>query len=170
MEIEYGSINYRHFKKRYINFLDLVGKILKGIYIDSTKSILIFDFVDSIIAMHHYQNCCESVNIVEVSGVCPIIRPQEVLYVEEVTSNSMEDMLVRDSEISMDIIFRINEINFENNYESATYTFYKLTTATMDLFIRWNGESNGYYSETVDIDELTEMPTNVILLTDDYIA
>lgn len=79
--------------------------------------------------MYHEQDCCESV------------------YVEDITGD-MEDIIgspIRQAE----------ESSQENTHasESGTWTFYKLNSQKYrgGVCIRWNGESNGYYSEGVNI-------------------
>lgn len=77
--------------------------------------------------LYHFQDCCESVYVEDVCGdvkdICGIITEAEEVVSEE---------------------------NIKPGSESATWTFYKIGTQKGSITIRFYGESNGYYSESVD--------------------
>lgn len=87
--------------------------------------------------MLHHQDCCESVYIESIVGDLEDLVGTPILLAQEVT----QDCGVSDDE----------DVNY--NRESATWTFYKLATIKGYVTIRWLGESNGYYSESVDFYE-----------------
>lgn len=81
--------------------------------------------------MHHYQNCYESVSLYDVIGDLSDIVGEEILEAEEATSDIHPD-------------------GYEREYcDSFTWTFYKIRTRKGGVTLRWLGESNGYYSESV---------------------
>ncbi len=86
--------------------------------------------------MYHDQGCCESVSVEDIDGDFSGLIGSPLLMAEEV-SNPTEEL---DKDRSFD--------------DSHTWTFYKLGTVRESVTIRWLGESNGYYSESVDFQEL----------------
>lgn len=76
---------------------------------------------------HHFQDCCESVDIADIVGDLEDLTGSPLLEAECVTNTSKVD-----------------------DYESQTWTFYKFGTIKGHVNVRWYGSSNGYYSETVD--------------------
>lgn len=81
--------------------------------------------------MHHWQDCCETVSIVDVTGDPDDLLGEAILRAEESSADAGD-----------------------NTSESGTWTFYKLATRKGYVDIRWLGESNGYYSESVDFEEV----------------
>ena len=86
--------------------------------------------------MFHKQDCCESVSIEQVTGDPADLIGNEILVAEESTSDTNPDGVVK------------------KDQESYTWTFYKLATIKGYVDIRWYGESNGFYSESVDFKEV----------------
>ena len=86
--------------------------------------------------MNHIQECCEDVRLEEVVGDPKALVGQKVLAAFEST-NRDEDP--RPSPWS----------------ESWTWTFYTIRTMKHTVVFRWLGESNGYYSESVDFRQVT---------------
>ena len=78
----------------------------------------------------HQQDCCESVDINDITGDLQDLVGAPMLIAEEVKGATEPD---------------------EEHYESYSYTFYKFATRKGYVDVRWLGESNGYYSEGVDL-------------------
>lgn len=77
----------------------------------------------------HQQNCCEDVRL------------------EDFTTDDI---------VGATVISSTEETNSEDSTgveypDSFTWTFYKIQTTKGELWMRWLGVSNGYYSEDVDL-------------------
>lgn len=113
----------------------LLGKTVKNIYINEDKEVIFHvktnnRFNDEVYKMFHEQDCCENVYLACIDGnLCDLIGEQ--LVVAECVSHSSE-----------------------TNDGSKTWTFYRFATTKGFVVLRWCGESNGYYSESVDIVKL----------------
>jgi hypothetical protein len=79
----------------------------------------------------HYQDCCESVSIEDVCGDIRDLVGEPILLAEEVSGEA--------------------PASDEDHWGSQTWTFYKFATRKGYVDVRWLGESNGYYSESVDM-------------------
>ena len=80
----------------------------------------------------HQQDCCERVDINDIVGDLEDLVGEPLLVAEEVEGETPVDFNERD-------------------HESVTWTFYKFATRKGYVDVRWLGESNGYYSEGVDL-------------------
>ena len=78
----------------------------------------------------HQQDCCETVSINDIVGDLQDLVGEPLLISEEVKGATEPDA---------------------EHYESYSYTFYKFATRKGYVDVRWLGESNGYYSEGVDL-------------------
>lgn len=90
--------------------------------------------------MCHEQGCCESVTIESIVGDVSDLLGLPILVAEEVTHLDANPEGVKAPAYQ----------------DSFTWTFYKLATRKGYVDIRWYGESNGYYSESVDFLETTK--------------
>lgn len=123
--------NHSFWSIKMENFSDLVGKTCTNVEnIDDTEIVFTLDTGEKY-ALFHWQDCCESVYVESIVGDLSDLIGTPILVAEEV-SNS-------DPQPGQDV----------PEYDSFTWTFYKLATKKGYVDIRWYGTSNGHYSEAV---------------------
>ena len=116
---------------------DLVGKTLTEIKNNDDRLIFIVDDGTQY-KMYHKQDCCESVSIEDINGDLEDLIGNPILLAEEVSN--YEPVSEEDKQKTKEA----------NEWGSCTWTFYKLATIKGYVDIRWFGQSNGYYSESVN--------------------
>ena len=104
---------------------DMVGKKITGIYYDEEHFQIRTD--DCVYAFYHEQSCCESVYLTQVDGISDKIIGSRIVMAEEVVDEK------------------------DTEYGHIAWTFYKIGTTKGIIDFRFQGESNGYYSESVDL-------------------
>ena len=118
---------------------ELIGKTLTKIENKDNEE-LIFECNDGTkYKMFHYQDCCESVTIEDICGNLDDLIGNPILRATEDTNS------------------KSNSEGIKKEYQdSFTWTFYNISTVKGTVTIRWYGESNGYYSESVDFEKIKE--------------
>ncbi len=112
-----------------INYLR--GEKIKGVRFPKEKYFIEIDFYSgNCLKFWHDQDCCEDVDLSDSSLV-------------EDELNSLIASVILDFEIITEREER------ENSY--LTWSFYKLQTSVGNCTIKFQGESNGYYSEEVSL-------------------
>ena len=113
----------------------LVGKILTKI--ENNYNEIIFHCTDGKrYKMYHDQDCCESVTIEDIVGdLSDLIGSPIIRATEDMSRDDPNDVI-------------------KEFQDSFTWTFYNIATAKGHVTIRWYGESNGYYSESVNFKEI----------------
>ena len=125
VEVNWSPFNYRYRSNNRCDIDDLVGKVIKGwAYSDMYFQILTDDCV---YIFYHEYSCCESVWLTQVDGINDKIIGSRIVIAEVVT----------------------DEKDTENGH--ITWTFYKIGTNKGMIDFRFQGESDGGYSETVDL-------------------
>ena len=104
---------------------DMVGKKVLGIYYDEENFQILTG--DGVYAFYHEQSCCESVWLTQVDGISDKIIGSRIVIAEVVTDEK------------------------DTEHGHITWSFYKIGTNKGMIDFRFQGESNGYYSETVDL-------------------
>lgn len=113
------------------NFEVLKGEVITKIKIRSNERMDFYTESGNLFEMYYEPDCCASCNIEEIHGDLNDILNTPILLAEEVSSNKNPPGVTKEYQ------------------DSFTWTFYKLATIKGSVTIRWYGESNGYYSESV---------------------
>jgi hypothetical protein len=127
----------------YISFSEeipvatLQGKTLISISTINNEEILFSTSDNEQYVMFHRQGCCEGVWLQDVVGDFNDLIGSPLLLVEE--SSNSDDAPVT-----------------EYTPESYTWTYYKFATIKGYVDLRWFGQSNGWYSESVNFVKLDD--------------
>lgn len=112
----------------YKEYLDnMVGRVVKYVDIDYDQMKITCED-NSVFTFYHEQDCCECVYITDTEGEPMSLKGWKLLLVD------MEET-----------------IHQSYGYESKTTTVVKFVTDENTVSVKWIGESNGYYSESVDL-------------------
>lgn len=120
-----------------MNFSDLVGMTMLSVEQIGDDVIRFTSCDNRTFVLFHRQDCCETVEIESIVGDLSDLVGVPILLAEEACSNDTPSDYVSEYEP-----------------DSQTWTFYKLRTIKGSVDIRWFGSSNGYYSESVDFEEV----------------
>lgn len=120
--IPYNTEEYRSTPK----FEQLQGMIITAVVYRETNESLLIHLNTHVLEMIHHQGCCETVYLADVVGSFEDLIGYPLLEVSE----SIVDIATEDM--------------------SSTASYYNFKTVKASVQLRWVGESNGYYSETVD--------------------
>ncbi len=119
-------------KRKHVEFSVLVGEVLDAVDIDKRKDqILLTTRSGRQFLVYHEQDCCESVRIVGQDGNFEKLIGKPIVEARDNAVDTSEE--AADSQTTTTLIFRV---------DGET------------VISRWVGDSNGYYSESVDIAEL----------------
>lgn len=119
-------------------FSTLLGKTLTVVERIGDEAIVFRCDDGTAFKMLHNDDCCESVAIESIVGDLTDLIGSPITMAEESTSDTWPSDAKPPGYTA----------------DSFTWTFYKLATVKGYVTIRWLGESNGYYSESVDFEKV----------------
>jgi hypothetical protein len=113
-------------------FPDLLNHTFTDVYNKDDNDLVFVRQDGKVFRFTHFQDCCESVSIEDICGDLKDLVGSPLLIAEGCENESVE----------------------VGNYgDSGTWTFYKFSAINGSVTVRWYGESNGYYSESVSFEE-----------------
>lgn len=113
----------------------LIGKTMASVVNVNDEEIIFTTTDGEIYALFHIRDCCESVTVESIVGDLSDLVGEPILIAEEATSDKNPEGVTPEWQ------------------DCFTWTFYKFATRKGYVDIRWYGESNGYYSESVDFEK-----------------
>ena len=111
--------------RSHCDIKDMVGKKITGVYYDEEYFQIRTD--DCVYAFYHEQDCCESVYLTQVDGISDKIIGSRIVIAEVVTDEK------------------------DTEHSHITWSFYKIGTNKGMIDFRFQGESDGGYSEIVNL-------------------
>ena len=107
-------------------FEQIQGMTITAVVYKEVNESLLIHLNTHVLEMIHHQDCCETVYLADVVGSFEDLIGYPLLEVSEsIVGIATADM-------------------------SSTASYYNFKTIKASVQLRWVGESNGYYSETVD--------------------
>jgi hypothetical protein len=123
----------------YAKVTELIGKTLTEVKVNDNKDEILFTADDGKQwRMYHCQYCCECVTVEDVIGDLNDLIGSPIVMAEEAIHEDANP----------------EGVPLKTYQDSFTWTFYKFATIKGYVTIRWYGDSNGYYSESVDFEEI----------------
>jgi hypothetical protein len=120
-------------RRRHVEFSDLVGEVLEAVDIDGGENqILLTTRSGRRFMVYHEQDCCESVRMVGQDGSFDKLIGKPIVEARGSAVDTSEEA-TDSSQTTTTLVFRVDD---------------------QTVISRWIGDSNGYYSESVDIAEL----------------
>ena len=118
---------------KQVELKELIGKTVAKIENDEEQIKFICEDGSEFL-MYHGQDCCESVTVEDICGDLSDLIGSPILRATEDTNENENP----------------GGVAVPKYQDSFTWTFYNIATVKGHVTIRWYGESNGYYSESVD--------------------
>ena len=123
-------MSYEKIINMEIGLNEMIGKIFTSVTGSVGSGEIVFENDKERFTFMHFQDCCESVEVNDIVGDLQDLVGTPILIAEEAVGG---------------------EVTGFKASESYTWTFYKFATFKGWVDIRWLGESNGYYSESVSL-------------------
>ena len=120
-------------ERKHVEFSALVGEVLDSVDIDREENqILLTTRSGRKFVVYHEQDCCETVAISGQDGSFDKLIGKPLIEARDFAVDTTEEG-IDDSQTTTTLVFRVDD---------------------QTVISRWIGDSNGYYSESVDIAEL----------------